>query len=106
MAASLPSSPSRWRFCVPFVILLAAGAAFAQASGSMAWKSLTPAQRSALAPLERDWSRIDGPRQEKWLEVANRFPGLPPEEQQRLQQRMVEWGRQSPHQRGAARRDK
>src|SRR4051794_33707572 len=42
------------------------------------WQSLTPAQREALAPLERDWPTIDAPRKQKWIALAARFKTLPP----------------------------
>lgn len=67
------------------------------------WQSLTPAQRSALAPLEHDWPNIDADRKEKWLEVAAKFPRMSPEEQQRVQERMSRWARLSPKERGEAR---
>ncbi len=75
----------------------------ADAVGGPAWSQLTPAQRQALAPLERDWSRIDEPRRAKWLEVATRFPTMPIDERQRLQQRMAEWARLTPAERSSAR---
>lgn len=71
--------------------------------GGPAWSSLTPAQRQALAPLERDWSGIDGGRKSKWLEIASRYPKLPADEQRRLQERMTEWARLTPAERGQAR---
>ncbi|HJV62933.1 MAG TPA: DUF3106 domain-containing protein [Albitalea sp.] len=67
------------------------------------WSQLTPAQRSALAPLERDWSSIDADRKQKWLQIAGRMPGMPPAERERVQTRMTEWARLSPQQRGQAR---
>lgn len=72
-------------------------------SSGPTWQSLTPAQRSALAPLQTDWSSIDASRKAKWLEIAGRYKGLPPEDQQRLQARMTEWSRLSPAERGRAR---
>jgi hypothetical protein len=77
----------------------AAGAACAQT----AWQQLTPQQRSVLAPLERDWARNTPSQQQKWLEVTNRYGSLPAEEQARLQQRMADWSRLSPQERGNAR---
>lgn len=68
-----------------------------------AWVSLNPQQRSVLAPLQRDWHTIDAARKAKWLEVAARFPSMPPEERQRVQQRMAEWARMTPAERGRAR---
>lgn len=74
----------------------------AGASGP-AWSELTPAQQSALSPLKKDWSQIDAPRKQKWLEIAARFPSLPAEERGRIQDRMNEWARMTPDERGRAR---
>lgn len=67
------------------------------------WASLTPAQRRSLAPLERDWSTIDAPRKAKWLEIATKLPTMPADEQRRMQERMTEWARMTPAERGQAR---
>ncbi len=67
------------------------------------WQELSPAQRSTLKPLEREWSSIDASRKQKWLEIAARYPSMPPEEQQRISARMNEWGKLSPTERGQAR---
>ena len=67
------------------------------------WSRLTPQQRSALLPLERDWSSLDAPRKTKWLEVAARFPAMPVADQKRVQERMAEWARMTPSERGRAR---
>ena len=67
------------------------------------WQSLSLAQRTALAPMERDWAGIDATRKAKWLEVAARFYSLPKPEQQRIQERMRAWVAMSPQQRGRAR---
>ena len=68
-----------------------------------AWGSLSPAQRSALAPLERDWAGIDPQRKGKWLEIADHYQTLPPQDQARLQARMSEWAKMTPQQRNRAR---
>ncbi|WP_280155590.1 DUF3106 domain-containing protein [Piscinibacter sp. XHJ-5] len=67
------------------------------------WSELTPGQRSALKPLERDWASIEGDRKQKWLDIAARMPSMPPAERERVQARMNEWARLSPQQRGQAR---
>ena len=67
------------------------------------WQSLTPAQREALAPLERDWPSIEATRKQKWLTLASRYHSLPPEERARIQARMTEWARLTPAERGQAR---
>ena len=71
--------------------------------GGPRWGSLSPQQRSVLAPLERDWHTIDSQRKAKWLEVAARFSSMPAEERQRVQERMADWARMSPADRGNAR---
>lgn len=68
-----------------------------------AWRELSASQRNALRPLERDWSRIDGPRKRKWIEIASRFPSMSAAERTRLQERMAEWARLSPQDRNTAR---
>jgi hypothetical protein len=68
-----------------------------------AWASLTGAQQTALAPLQRDWAKIDTTSKQKWLELARRFPTMPAPERQRVQERMAEWARMTPTERGRAR---
>ena len=69
------------------------------------WSELTPRQQVALAPLSNDWSTLDGPRKQKWLELAARFPRMSSDEQARVQRRMADWARMSPEQRGQARQN-
>jgi hypothetical protein len=69
----------------------------------LGWGSLTPIQRQALAPLEREWPSIDAARRSKWIEIANRLPSMPADERQRMQDRMTEWARLTPNERGRAR---
>jgi hypothetical protein len=86
-------------------LVLALGLALGPAVGwaNTDWATLNPAQRQALAPLERDWPGIDAQRRAKWLEVAARFPAMAPEERTRLQERMAEWARLTPAERNRAR---
>lgn len=67
------------------------------------WSSLSPSQKNALRPLEREWGSIDGTRKTKWLEIANKFPSLPRDEQARIQTRMEDWAKLTPRERGQAR---
>lgn len=67
------------------------------------WASLSPAQRQALAPLQRDWQTIDAPRKSKWLEIAARYPQMTSQDQERLQARMNEWARMTPQERSLTR---
>lgn len=67
------------------------------------WSSLKPAQRDALKPLEREWSGIDNLRKQKWLEIADRYPSMSSQDKSRLHERMAEWAKLSPMQRGQVR---
>jgi hypothetical protein len=67
------------------------------------WSALKPAQREALRPLEREWPSIDSARKRKWIEIADRYPNLPAQEQSRLQARMTEWTRLTPLERSQLR---
>jgi hypothetical protein len=67
------------------------------------WASLTPAQQTALQPLQEEWDGIDFARKGKWIEIADRFPTLPPVERARIQGRMTEWAQLSPRERGQTR---
>jgi hypothetical protein len=107
-ATSLPLLTTQcgriWLRCLAAGVL--AGCAAAWAGGGEAgpkWSDLTPAQRTALRPLERDWTSIEPDRKEKWIEIAGRMPGMPATERERIQARMTEWARLSPQQRGQAR---
>jgi hypothetical protein len=68
-----------------------------------AWSELTPAQQRILGPLEEDWQTLDTTRRKKWVGVANRYPKMKPDEQERLQARMKEWAKLTPEQRRLAR---
>jgi hypothetical protein len=71
--------------------------------GGPRWSDLNPQQRQVLAPLANDWNSFDDRSKERWLGVSSRFHKLPPEEQQRANQRMVEWSHMTPQQRTQAR---
>ena len=71
------------------------------AGASMGWE--LAGQRRVLAPLERDWNGLDRVRRDKWLVIADRYPGLAAEEQSRISARMTEWSRLSPKERGEVR---
>lgn len=85
------------------VMASAALAAGPSPSGGPDWRTLSPAQRHALAPLERDWSTIDPVRKQKWIELASRFDKMSPDERGRVQQRMSDWAHLSAKDRTEAR---
>lgn len=88
---------------------LALGLALAATPPAMAqeapprWNQLSPGERQSLAPLEAQWAAIDAVRKEKWREIAQRYPHLPVEQQNRIRARMVEWAKMSASERNAAR---
>lgn len=77
----------------------------ARAADKPVWNQLSPAQKTALQPLQSEWDALDGVRKQKWLELANRYAAMKPEEQQRVHERMREWVRLTPAQRSAARQN-
>ena len=67
------------------------------------WQAMSPRQRTALAPLQRDWASLTSEQKQKWLEVAARFDSLSLVDRERIQGRMSEWAKLSPSERGRAR---
>lgn len=63
------------------------------------WKDLSAAQQRALEPLKGEWNKLEGLRKQKWLEIANRYNAMKPDEQARVQERMRDWVRLTPDQR-------
>jgi hypothetical protein len=63
------------------------------------WIQLSPQQRDILAPLARDWDSMENIRKKKWLGIADRYPNMKQDEQQRMQYRMREWANLTPDQR-------
>lgn len=76
-----------------------------QSESGPPWKSLRPADQSALAPLEKSWPTLDASRKEKWLVLARRLPEMSERERARIRERMVEWVAMSPLERGRARQN-
>ncbi len=76
---------------------------FAVDTKTPTWAELTPAQKEILSPLEHDWNGMDTQRRKKWLKLAERYPQMTPEQQQRVHSRMREWLELTPEQRAQAR---
>lgn len=68
-----------------------------------AWAELTLEQKQILAPLARDWDKMEAFRKKKWLGIAKRYPTMQPEEQARVQRRIKDWASLTPEQRSQAR---
>jgi hypothetical protein len=84
-------------------VALLGGSVAAAAESGPRWRDLNAEQRTVLKPLERDWSSIDATRKQKWLDIAGRYPKLPPDEQGRISERMNSWAKMTPAERGQAR---
>jgi hypothetical protein len=67
------------------------------------WQKLRPNQRDALKPLQQEWAGIDASSKLKWLQLADRMPDMHPEERSRVQDRMADWAKLTPAERGQAR---
>lgn len=67
------------------------------------WNQLNGQQRNILAPLAKDWDSLANIRKKKWLGIADRYPAMKPDEQQRMQDRMREWATLSPAERNKVR---
>jgi hypothetical protein len=100
------------------VLCLSASSAVAQSTPSAApgktaalpakkpdgtWESLKPAQQQILAPLESDWDYMLPDSRKKWIQVANIYPRMSGQDQQRLQSRMASWSKLSQKERRLAR---
>jgi len=68
-----------------------------------AWAELTAGQQQVLDPLKHDWDALSTARKKTWVGIANRYPSMTPQEQQRVQTRMQKWAKLTPEQRHAAR---
>jgi hypothetical protein len=117
--ASAPTQTRR-KHLVAFALLLpgvlswaqdttvAAAGAVAKAPASRqapppAWKTLSPAQQEALAPLAPVWGEISSNRKRKWIALSANFKSLSPADKATLQGRMKEWASLSTADRNRAR---
>lgn len=89
--------------CLAFPAFAAQSRAAQKKEAKPAWTELTPAQQQVLEPLVSEWNDMDTTRRKKWVAIANRYPKMKPQEQQRLQKRMKEWAALTPEQRRMAR---
>lgn len=95
-------------FALIFSVLVAFNAAaqefqVAPKASRPLWTELSPKQQAVLAPLAAEWDKLDTTRRKKWVTIANRYPKMQPDEQQRLQRRMQAWANLTPAQRRVAR---
>jgi hypothetical protein len=67
------------------------------------WEGLKPSQQKILAPLESDWDYMLPDSRKKWIQVANIYPKMSTQDQERLQSRMASWSNLSQKERRLAR---
>lgn len=67
------------------------------------WHELNAKQQVALKPLGSVWNSLSQIQKKKWLVIANNYSTLSPENQARLQERMVQWAALTPRERELAR---
>jgi hypothetical protein len=67
------------------------------------WSTLTRTQQIALEPLAGEWDRMEAMRKQKWLEIANRYSSMKPDEQVRVHERMRDWLKLTPEERRVVR---
>ncbi|MHB0925029.1 MAG: DUF3106 domain-containing protein [Gallionellaceae bacterium] len=72
-------------------------------AATTSWRSLTPAQQEALAPLSQQWDSLPEQQQHRLLKTAKRYPNLTPEQKSRFRDRLEAWSKLTPEQRNAAR---
>lgn len=69
------------------------------------WKELSKPQQVALEPLAAEWDRMDSARKQKWIDIANRYSSMKPDEQQRVHERMRDWLKLTPEERRVVRQN-
>ena len=101
----LPATPSK-----PVTKLRPAAAtglqpseAFTEMASGPGWETLSTPQKLALYPLAERWAVLSESQKRRWLALAQTFETLPPEEQEKLHNRMTEWSSLSARQRSQAR---
>lgn len=67
------------------------------------WESLNHSQQKILAPLESDWDYMLPDSRKKWIYIANIYPKMSAQDQERLQSRMTSWSNLSQKDRRVAR---
>ena len=89
--------------CITVALLLISRSYAGVPTAQPSWSALTPQQKQALAPLSAEWGTMEDPRRKKWLVIAEHYPAMKPEEQQRVQRNMKDWAKLTPEERRVAR---
>lgn len=67
------------------------------------WQDLTVAQKEVLLPLEGTWDTLNSGHKGKWIALTVNYGTRSPDEQKKMQGRMLEWAALTPGQREQAR---
>lgn len=67
------------------------------------WQDLTATQRQVLMPLEGTWDTLNSGHKGKWVALTVNYGTRSPDEQKKMQSRMLEWAALTPGQREQAR---
>lgn len=104
----MAGTPKRFVLCLALGVTLATFALPADAVTpplpQPSWSELSEAHKRILAPLASEWDKLESWRRKKWLGIAERYPLMSPEEQQRIQQQMRDWVSLTPEQRAQIRK--
>lgn len=74
----------------------------AQPTGSR-WQDLTEAQKQVLLPLAGTWDTLNSAHKGKWIALTQNYATRSPDEQKKMQGRMLEWAALTQSQREQAR---
>lgn len=69
----------------------------------LSWSELSPAQKTALAPLAAIWPTLLSGHKGKWIALVQKYPEMADADKERLHSRMVDWAALSPKDRELAR---
>lgn len=100
-----PGKTAGWlpAFCLLYPALCFFLSISPAAASPQPWRSLTPAQQEALAPLSQQWDSLPEAQQQSMMNVAKHYPELNAEEKRRFLGRLGAWSKLTPEQRQAAR---
>jgi hypothetical protein len=90
-------------FAVIFCLWSVLAVAGTPSTSVVEWSALTPPQQKILGPLKGEWGKFDTSRRKKWVNIAESYSKMKPEQQQRLTARMQQWTKLTPQQREIAR---
>lgn len=73
------------------LLLLWSTAGAQEMVSSPGWSSLTPEQKTILAPAARDWDHLSSLQRKRLLSAAQHYPKLSPTEQARFEKNIPIW---------------